>query len=612
MSLHKKSGAARGAYTQNGAETATTPTARNIGFGSTLGLLGATRGSEYTNAIAKVMQEMYANLPAQPKINIFDRERMPNLAYSCIVVSLPVNTTEGEDVFYHVVLLESTGAEPMKASDIVSAAASMMRDPSHQGRIYTTDDAINGKLHNIICSELAVSYPKANLVSTDGVVVHTNTLEVQDLAMRLAAIAYNAVHTESKLASGEVADLNLREAISESGRSMFKLESNLYHTTVANLIGSPVRQDFKIDLVEVEQGNNFELNADTRRHLVSVAGYIDAIREDIAIPVQPGFPAVSTARLHPNIIIANNDTVTPTQGFMSLGMAAATVMARPEMWLQSLGSIDAKSPNSPGSLNIITNIENSQSGAGVALDFSPKTVTTDEHYATLKQMYSMSPIISCDVESYGPQSYYSSVLAAAAAPETNSPNSAQSRQDAKYEIIETCAQLTNGNFPVDFNINDIFATTGIVVPLGYWMDKTGERDIRDVDMAFVAKQTNDVNTINKWGMTALPRNITGLDPFLTKVEIISQMIPDAVINGKAVRVTFTNKFISTLTNAIEAAGLVARYESNLVVNERYDTAQFTDYLATAGMSNASGFAQQYANAGNNMYTGYSNMGRNRF
>jgi len=578
---------------------------RKLGFGSSLGLIGATRGSEYTNSIAKTMQEVYANLPTPPKVNVFDREQMSNLAYSCIVVSMP--NSNGE-VCYHISLLEATGMDPLKASDIVSEATRAMREPNAGARIYTPSDAINGRLNNIILNDLSVQYPGAEFISTDGLVVHAASLEISDLGMRVAAIAFNATHTEAMLSSGELADLNITDAMADSNgskRNGIKLEYNTYCTTVPNVIGSATRQDFKVDLVEVSQEHAFELNSDSRNRLVSVAGYIDAIREDLPVAAQMGVQPATITRLHPNIVMTNNDTVSPTQGFMLLGVASATVMSRPELWIQSLASIDNKSPNTPGGLNILTNIENGQNG--VPLDFSAKSVTTEEHYAALKQMYSLSPIVSYDIEVFGPQAYYSSLLAAAA-----SPSSDSTRLDALDEILEVCNQLTNGHFPSNFSTAEIFATEGLVIPLGYWMDKTGERDIRDIDMAFIANQTGDVNLVNKWGMTSLPRSVTGLDPFLTRVEIINQLIPDAVINGKAVRITFTQRFISELTSAIERAGLIARYETSVVINEQYNTAQFTDYLAAAGLSQATGFAQQGGANHAGLYTNYSTMGQFRY
>jgi len=578
---------------------------RQIGFGSNPGIISATCGSEYTNAFAKAMQAVYTNLPKPPKMNVFDREQISGLGYSCIVVSMP--NSNGE-ICYHVVLLEVTGLKPLTATQIVDKALQAMKDPNADAHIYTPSDAINERLNDIIIADLSMQYPGADFISTDGLVIHDTSIEINDLGVRAATIAFNAIYTETLLSAGELADLNITDAMEDSRggkRNGVKLEHNTYATTVPNFVGSATRQDFKIDLVEISYDRTFDLNSDSRSRLVSIAGYIDAIRGDLPVAPQMGVQPLEISRLHPNIVMTNNETVSPTQGFMMLGVAAATVMSRPELWIQSLASIDNKSPNTPGGLNIITNIENGQNG--VPLDFSAKSVTTEEHYAALKQMYSLPPIISYDIEIYGPQSYYSSLLSSAA-----TPSGGGIHLDAMNEILEVCNQLTNGQFPSNFSPTDIFATEGLVIPMGSWMDKSGERDIRDIDMAFVANQTGDVNLVNKWGSTSLPRSLTTLDPFLTRVEIINQLIPDAVINGKAVRVTFTQRFISELTSAIERAGLVARYETSVVINEQYNTAQFTDYLAAAGLSQATGFAQQGGANHTGLYTNYSTMGQFRY
>jgi len=578
----------------------------SIGFGSELQLLSVTSGSEYTNTISNNLQEIYNTLPVKPTITVLDKERMMNMdGYSYIVISMPDGAGR---VVFHITLLETTGPKPLTANEIYTEAARSIREPNTPMRVYTPDDAINTRLHEMVLRELSNIYPGKDFTSVDGLVVHNTNMDLKELSIRIASIAFNAVHTEIKMSTGALSDINITETLQTSGNTVFKLETNLYHTTVKNVMGVPIRQDFKVDLVALDNRNsNFEFNADTRRLLTSTAGFVDAIREDIPVNTQYGMAPVVTTRLHPNLVITNTEIKNPTEGFMLLSTVAATVMIRPELWVQSLASIDPKSPNSPGSLNIITNLENNQNGVGVPLDLSSKEVTTEEHYTLLRQMYSLAPVLSVDVESFGHETYYMSVLAAAAG-----PGNSQSKRDALDEIVETCEQLTNGNFPSNFPRANIFATEGVVVPLGYWMDKSGERDIRDIDMAFIASQTSDVNLINKWGMTARPASVTSLDPFLTKCEIIKQLVPDAVINGKAIRITYTSEFLQTLVVGTEAAGLTARYESGAVINQQYDTKFFTDYLATAGLANAAGFGQQRASGGNGAYTAYSGMGYNRF
>lgn len=587
----------------SGAQASRADNVPSLGFGSGLHLMASGNGAEYTSTIGKYMQELYAQLPDKPKVHVLDRERITNLNYSCIVVSLP---NKNGEVCYHITLLSSTGLEVLKASDIVAEARRVMRDANSQARIYTPSDAINSRLNDVVLRELSAVYKDAAYIPCDGTVIPATGLVTEEVAKRAAVIAYNAVKAEAMLSGGEIADLNVRDALQmsrENGRRGLRLEYNMYPTTVLDIVGKPARQDFKVDLVEIAQETFFEMNADTTKRLLSVGGFVDAIYEDIPMQqFQPSMSPVFTRRLHPNIVITNNDALSPTQGFMFLGIAAATLMTRPELWIPSLAAIDHKSRNNPGGLNILTNIEGEQQGT--PLDLSPKKVTTEQQYAVLKQMYSLSPIISYDVEVFGPNAHYASVIGAAADP--NNSN----RAACLDEIIQTCVQLTDGLFPHDFSTADIFATDGVVVPLGHWMDKNGERDIRDVDLAFVANQTGDMSIINKWAGTSLPHTVTGIDPYLTRVEVIEQLMPDADITGKAIRVTFTNKFITTLTQALERAGLSPRYESSVILNEQYNTSQFNDYLAAASLGNIN-MGSHGGVSGNSMFTPYGFMGFGR-
>jgi len=573
--------------------------AQSIGFGTNIGLMKATSGSELTNAIAGEMVKAYTELKDDLRVMVLDREQYTNLSYSAIAVSLKASNGS---VCYHVVILEATGVESLRATSIVSEATRAMHDRK-PANIFTPSDAINNILDDMVLDLLEQHYGKVEFVSTDGVVIKKTNVDIIDLGGRAARTAYNAVITEALLSTGERSDLNISEAVNER-KSNLRIEQNLYNTTVEDLVGAATRQDFKIDLVDQVVGQSFEQNAYAGTNILTVGGFVDAIRGDVPMQTQPGFPTVNLPRLHPNIIISNVETAIPTTGFMMLGIVAATVMGRNEMWMQSLASINPKSPNTPGALNLLTNIEGSDGGIGAELDFSSNEVTEEEHYAALTKMYTLSPVVSYDIEVFGPQAYYAGVLAAAAG-----PSDTQARRDSRDELVESCHQLTNGAFPLDFPQEQIFATEGIIIPTGYWMDKSGERDIRDVDLAFVANQTHDVNTVNKWGMTVLPKRLSGLDSFLTRVEIISQLIPDAVINGKAARVTFTNQFLSALAGSCESAGLNAVYEPSMVVNQQYSATQFTDYLASAGLSNAGGFARQ-AGYGNQMgaNTPYAYMG----
>jgi len=574
---------------------------QSIGFQNNLVLMGGAQSSEYTNTIVRIMSKKYEQVASKPAIHILDREHNSTLSYSYIVVSLAGGNGE---VYYHVTLLEETGLKPLTASGFVSAVTDAIRERNAQPKIYTPSDAYNPLLNDLILKDLGVSYPKAkNFISVDGVVLHSSNIELEDLALRVAAIAYNSVYTEGVLSNGNMTDLNLSDALNADRNTFMKIEQNVYATTVPNFTGTPTRQDFKLDLVQLTKDTGFELNDSARKQLVSVGGYIEAIAE--AIPMQQqqmGMQPVSINRLHPNIVLTNIDTISPTAGFMMLGVATGGIMTAPELWLNALTNMPAHANNNPGVLNILTNIENGQ--AGVPLDFSAKDVTPEEQQAAIYKMYSLAPILSIDIEVYGPQSYYTSLLAAAV-----TPSAGNIRTEALHEIVDVCVQLTNGHFPATYNIDEIFTGDGVVIPLGYWMDKTGERDIRDIDLAFVAKHTNDIQTVNKWNTTSFPRALTGIDPFLTRTEIISTIIPDSIINGKAIRATFTSAFVQTLTAAMERCGVSARYEATTVINQNYSTTQFTDYLSSAGLSGNGGFARQNTFNGSGYSVPYGYMGQ---
>ena len=183
---------------------------------------------------------------------------------------------------------------------------------------------------------------------------------------------------------------------------------------------------------------------------------------------------------------------------------------------------------------------------------------------------------------------------------------------AQRLIIETASWLTSGKFPSNFNPNEIFASDGVVIPVGKWSDKSGERDIREIDLAFNASHTDSMEFLTTWAQSNLPKHITGLDPYMTKVNIISKLIPSAEITGKAIRVTFSNAFISALESAAIGSGLNVRYEPQIKFAESNNLSILSNYLNNAGINNAGGFAQAMVQAGPNYSTAYGNVGYNRF
>lgn len=566
----------------------------SLGFGGReLFTMASNLGSEYINKLAQEMLAAYGQLPAgdRPKISILDKDVINNLAYSSLVVHMK----NSDFANYFIILLEGTGREPMTADSIVAEVTSAQRPGGQAPFVYTTGDAIDTVLHEEVQQALLSEYGEGTkLRPVDAVVVPHTQHETAQIAVRLAAIGFNACRTDAVIATGQLKDFNIVAAKSKSPNTILKLDTNMLKQTVNDEVDNPVRSDYIVELNAVDASQQVQsLNLQNSKNtLARVSGFIDAIPEEIAVPTMVGMPAVTNIRLHPHQIITSNAVQTPTPGNMLLGVISSLVMTNQNMWLASvMPSDNRKGVRNVGALNLLTNLENNPNGIGEALDLTGKKITADESYALIKQMFSLAPIVSYDIESFGSQTFYTSSLAIAA-----QPGSSAAKMEAANEIVATANWLTNGNFPKDFPINEIFVNSGVVIPLGRWSDKSGERDIRDVDAAFIATQTQDVSLINKWVLSGLPREASGMDPYITKVDLIAKLIPGAVITGKAVRVTFSAKFIETLINAAMGAGLDARYEPEIKFVETNNIAMMGNYMAGAGLgANSAGFAKQQMN-----------------
>lgn len=574
-------------------------------FGSGIsGLMSATQGSDYTNGIAKLLSGIYtsANKKVMPKVHVLDKETFTNLAYSAVIVTMNFSNT----VNYFVILLEETGRKPLTANEIINEWETTIKIPGATPMIYTADEAINNILHAEIVGALKLEYGD-NMVfqSVDGIVLHKGHADVNEIAPMLATTAYNACYVETQLESGNCTDLNITIALQSAQGKQLRYESNMSKAICVNELGLPVRTDWKLDLCMVNNNNaqSLVLNAQNSKSVINrIGGFVDALPEEVMLPSVPGAPANRGIRFRPHIVLTSNSSETPTVGYMLLGVAGSIVMSNKNMWLGALRPTDKKV--NVGNLNIIAKIDD---GEGQRIDFTSKNYNANQVYAGINSMFSLDPVISVDVESFGPQSFYNSVLATAA-----QPGAADSKAAAAQYIIETANTLTGGRFPLEFNPNDIFVDEGVVIPLGTWSDKSGDRDIREIDLTFIASHTDDMNLINKWILSNLPMSKTGFDPYLAKIDIINKLLPGAEITGKAVRVTFTSNFITTLANCITAAGLNVRYEPEIKYTEDTNLSIMSSYLGNAGIGGYNGFAREVVQAGPSYQTPYINAGMSRY
>ena len=584
----------------------------SIGFGGReVFTMSTNLGSEYVNKLAQNIQEAYKQLAVtdRPKVSILDKTVITNLGYSTILVHFKYKST----VNYFMAVLEGTGELPKTAEQILAEVEASVKQTNVIPYIFTTSDAVDSILHEEAIRALVGEYGESvEFKSVDAAVVPSTQHDNESISLNIAAIGFNATTIDAKLSDGVLADFNITLAKKNAPTTMLKFDSNMYKQTVNNEVDAPIRADWQIELNALAANQNISSPnmRDGKHVLTHVCGYTDAIPEEISVPTMPGMPASTQVRLHPHHIVTSNGTQTPTPAMMLLGVISSLVVTNDSMWLAAVMPEDGKSAlHNTGILNMLTNLENNQNRIGEVLDLTSKKTTPDEAYALLKQMYSLGSVVSYDIESFGPQTYYTSALAYAA-----EPGNSENKIGAAEEIVDAANWLTGGAFPSNFSINEIFTGTGIVVPLGKWSDKTGERDIRDIDLAFVLQHSNgDINLAHKWILSSLPKEITGMDPYITKIEVISKLIPNAVITGKAIRVTFTEKFVNTLMASATQAGLNAIYEPVIKFAETNNLGVMNSYLAGASINNANtGFATQQMQTGPVYYTPYAMQGGARY
>lgn len=583
-----------------------------LGFGTRqLKLMSSVRGGELIANLTKVMEESFKNAKLdnliKPNVEVFDNTIVTDLAYSAIVIS----SLYGDTVYYYTIVLEATGEKSFTASDIIAELTAASKAPGQQRpQIYTPDDANDVYLHDIIQNRLAQVYGVNKFKAVDGMVLNRESSDLATAPYHLAAIAIQAIYSEYALDSEKVKDLDIATA-KKSTNGQLRFDTVFTNGRSVNEFGVPVRADWKINLALYKNNQQIQsINGQNSKvGVTSVTGFIDSTPEEVTLQNPNGFGTFTKFELRPNIIVTSIDPSNTSPCYLLLSLLSSVVMANPSMWVAALPTRDPK--HQVGALNIFTNIlpdeTGKKGGTPDRIDLSAKSLSATQVHSIIRDMYRLDPSISIDIPSFGRETFFTSILSVAA-----NPTNLNAAREASNELIAAAHWLTSGEFPLDFPTNKIFNNQGVIIPLGEWNDKNGVRDIRDIDLAFVASHTNDNNLINKFVLSGVPSNISGVDPFTARVDVISKLIPDAIINGKATRVTFTGEFIQTLSAAAIKAGLNVNYEPAIKFADNNNIGVLNGFLSNAGIGQSYGFAREFNQQGFVYNTNYVNAGFGRF
>lgn len=582
-----------------------------LGFGSSgLRLMGGV-GGDYTNQVAALIEEAYDKAKVSNFIKLsvtpFDKNVIPNILCSIIVIS----SMQKDEVFYYTVILEATGNKPMTAAEVMAEVAIASKNPGQQPQIITPDDCNDRYLHDeVIKPKLAQMYGSKTFVQLDGIILSRDVHDLANAAYSVATSALDAIYIEKSLDDDGVKDISLEQAI-RSSKGQLRFESIFSTGASKNSVDMPIRADWKVNLSMFNSNAQAKsVNAQNVKQVInSVTGFIDSLPEDIEVPAMNGFGTIKRTTLRPQIIITNLSPTEPTPCNTILSLLSGAVMANRNMWGAGLPVKEPK--HQVGLLNCYTDImgEAAKGEPISKLDLSSKSMTAMDVQNTIRAMYTLAPTISLDIPVFGPETFYESLFSVAA----NGSNSEAARA-ASNEIISAAHWLTSGKFPLEYDLNKIFVTKGVVLPMGEWASKSELRDIREIDLAFIAGHTTDTNLLNKYILSSVPYEISHVDPYLTRVDVISKIVPDAKITGKLIRVTFRPEFIDALQNAAAQAGLEASYEPAIRFADNNNIGVVSSIMANAGISNGSPFLREYgvAQNGYGYNTTYGNGGFGRF
>lgn len=592
-----------------------------LGLGGTnFGFIPMKEGSEYTSKVSKAIEDAFKKMSkpmsgVDPFIVTLDNSIQTRMVYSVIAI---VNRISETEFHYHYLILEATGTQPFTAREVadkLNNARKQYQNNKAVVDVYVPGDANNATLHNSIVGILKNKFNLANkqieLVSLDGMVLFREVELTDELYKRIATISYNALWGEYfNNSNNGGASFNITTYREKGGKDQSPIKGlqfvneNTGNRVSTDALGMPVRADFKIALEsQFYNTNSLDINSrGAQIYLTNIKGFVDPIPVEIGRDVNTGYGVqkVFFKKFKPNIVVTGIDGVLPTTEFMLLGLTSAVVESNITQWPSSLNM------NTAGSLNVFTDLSGvvaeGKAVVGEKLNFAKQPF--DKTFKLIREMFDPEPMISCDVQASGPETFYTSILAIAASPATDA-NSLSNQETARKGIISAAHALTNGKFPMNFPLDRIFVGSGVLVPVGTWEDKTGVRDIREIDYAWLATHTDDTSILQQWALTSTPIDNGGYDPFLTRIEIISRFIDTARITGKAIRVTFTKEFITTLTNACKAAGLDATYTPLITLTDTNNNIQILgNYFSNAGVSGVQ-FAHMAGGQGTNFYTPYT-------
>jgi hypothetical protein len=544
--------------------------------------ISRTAGSEKLIGLKKALAKVYENVAGDYAVTLLsvDNVEERDFAFSFIIVALQRKSTGGRSgVAYHTLLVEATG-------DKVTPYT-VQEGNSQIQVLRTTGDAYNEILVRRAANAIANAFPDAAWHRAVDATVVPRTFNYEDptAVHMLALSAGMACGTELELAAEDFGDLSLATIARDQS---IEINVGFNRGQLADAVGEPMRADVLVNLALRRQGNNNGqknvLNSkDGDVKVAELAGFIDLVWAPVpgAGVVNPYVQQVMTPtqKYAARLVITNmasNSAYTPAS--MLLSLISAVSLRDDNNWIQAFrpqpltSGIDLRDI---GALNIEAGLGAEPGQPGQRIDTKAENFRLEDLGQLVSALVQPGLIISFDVPECGPQTWYSSLFAAAA-----------NGSKAAYDILYQAAQdLTNGNFGKYFRPGEeMFTDKHNRVHLGYWNDGNTRRDIREIDYTAVANLggERDPAVIRDWSDTFTRTDFSQNLRLASREKMITAFTREtAEFTGFAQRVTFTMQFIDALVRGARDAGFSPSVKTPLTASDFNNARGVANFVGAA-------------------------------
>lgn len=521
-------------------------------------------GSEYLIKMQNNLKEIYANADKRYNIEVmaFDNNNM-GIRFSCLAVCVhqpnhPVNT-----VAFHVLLLEATGEEiPVITENYNGNQIEILR---------TTSDAMDSVLMDAISSKIAINYPQKNLHFCDGCVVPADFNP--DDKTKIHGLAFNAgvaCCNHLQIIAPGFTDINLFTANKDTN---LIIKVSVPKTQLESATGEPIRADvlinFKTQVNPQTNNRNVSVNSTGGETSISqIAGYVDTIYAPIDQSTYSQYMAnvppqmvqmMTMPKYVPRFIITDlMSQFAYTPASVLLALSTTIALRDNNNWFQAFRPSADRGLDltDVGALNVEANILNDQSGIGERVDIKTIDFSLTHLGQYLTKLFRPNLVISLDVPEYGPSMWYLSLFL-----------EAYSSQKAADYIIEMADMLTNGGFSYYFQKGTPIFADCQRIHMGYcYLNDDVKRDIRFIDyvaMANIVEPKKNIQLLKDWSDTIYRTDFPEDQRLHAQRKILSGVVKDLKITGKARRLTFTAAFVDALVAGQAQAGLSTQISTPL-------------------------------------------------